>query len=461
VTLRRRLMLALSSLAVLLLAVTAVSTALIRNELFRRLEEPLRRELPAFAGAPLLAGFDPCRFASIDGNSILVVASTDAVRAEPCEGQPILQVDFEKLDLRPSQVSSIFTASDTAGDQYRVRVFRSASGTYLGVGLALDRTFRTIRTILAIQLGAVAVCLAGISVLANWAARHGLQSLGRIGMAATAITSGKRDTRVQLSPRDPAEVHSVGRALNEMLDESDRSFSTVATALAEREHSEDRLRQFVSDASHELKTPLTSIQGYSELLINGVIKEPEAVIDTSRRINSEASRMNRLVQDLLQLSKLDTEPQLDFSLVRVDEAVQAAVSDAVAADPRWPIEIERLDEIPVQADRDALHQVLTNLLGNVRQHTPVGTPTVISTSIRGATCSIRIADSGPGIPPDLRASVFERFVRADASRSRQTGGAGLGLSIVRSLVLAHRGSVDVAANAPTGTVFTITLPLDN
>jgi two-component system, OmpR family, sensor kinase len=462
-TLRRRLAITLALLGLLLVSVSAVSTALIRNTLISRVDQPLRRQFNE-SGAPqalIVAGVvDPCQVNDFDGGSLAAFADSTGKQLGPCEDQPQLRIDFTRLGLEPGEASDVFTVKDTNGDEYRTRILRLPSSNYVGFGVSLESTKQTIRRMIGIQLVAIAMGLAGVWLAGNWFTRRGIGSLDRIGDTANAIAAGNRTMRIDLRADEPVELRNVGNALNAMLDESDRSFATLGEALAERERSEDRLRQFVSDASHELKTPLTSIQGYSELLVTGVVNRPAEIADTSRRINSEATRMARLVNDMLQLAQLDAEPQLHMTKVDLVPIIHAVVADAVAADLAWPVEVVGSPPlVETSADPDALHQVFANLLGNVRQHTPKGTRTEISVSTGGRAVSVRIADNGPGVPAELRSTIFERFARADTSRSRSTGGSGLGLSIVRSIVEAHGGSISATPNHPTGTVFTVTLPL--
>jgi two-component system, OmpR family, sensor kinase len=465
VTLQRRLTSALAILGVVLLGVTAVSTAIIHRFLYQQLEEPLRRNPLVPGNGPLLASVaqrvDVCRFASVDGNSTVVVALPDGSVFAPCPEVPTPRVAFTELALEPGESSPMFDADDESGKSFRMRVARLADGRYIGVGVALRGTQQAIRAIVAVQLAAILVALSALWLVGSWFARHGIRSLTRIGVTARSITAGDRSQRLELRADDPAELRDVASALNEMLDESDRSFTTVADALDQRERSELRLRQFVSDASHELKTPLTSIQGYGELLETGVVSAPEAVVDTSKRIRAEANRMSRLVNDMLRLAQLDAEPRLRIGSVDVGEVVRAAVADSHAADARWPVEsvVDGHAETPLLAlaDRDALHQVIINLLTNVRQHTDPGTATTITVKADASDVTIQIADDGPGIAEEMLAHVFERFVRADASRSRRTGGSGLGLSIARALVRAQHGTITAGNRDAGGAVITIRL----
>jgi two-component system OmpR family sensor kinase len=232
----------------------------------------------------------------------------------------------------------------------------------------------------------------------------------------------------------------------------------VASALTARQASETRVRQFVADASHELRTPLASIGGYAELTRRGRDVVPPDTAYALSRIESEAGRMTRLVEDLLLLARLDAGRPLEREPLDLSPLVVDAVRDAHAAVPdhRWQIELPD-EPVLVDGDPHRLHQVLVNLLANAGKHTPSGTTVTASVVPADDACVVRIADDGPGIPPDLLSTVFERFARGDHSRSRAAGSTGLGLAIVSAVVTSHRGQVDVSS-VPGNTVFTVRLP---
>jgi two-component system OmpR family sensor kinase len=251
------------------------------------------------------------------------------------------------------------------------------------------------------------------------------------------------------------EVGRVGTALNRLLDHVEQS-------LAARQESETRVRQFVADASHELRTPLASIRGYAEFLRrqerDGRTPSQEDVAHTLRRVESEALRMSLLVDDLLLLARLDAGRDLETGEVDLTALVVDAVSDAHVAGPghRWRFDVPPVGVV-VPGDAGRLHQVLANLLANVRTHTPEGTTAWARLHVEGGTAVLEVADDGPGIPPALERHVFERFARGDASRSRSAGSTGLGLAIVAAVVAAHDGTVRVDSR-PGRTVFTVRLP---
>lgn len=261
--------------------------------------------------------------------------------------------------------------------------------------------------------------------------------------------------RVPEPDADPTtEVGRVGHALNHML-------GNVEGALAARQASETRIRQFVADASHELRNPLTSIRGYAELSRRNRDDLPPDAAHAMDRVHSEAERMARLVEDLLLLARLDSRPDLDLRPADVNEIVLNATSDAQAAHPGhdWGVD---LPEQPMlaRADPHRLHQVVANLLGNAGKHTPPGTEVTTVVRAERDTLVIMVMDSGPGIPRDLRPRVFERFTRADTARTRSGASrdsTGLGLAIVAAVMEAHGGTASVDSR-PGRTVFTLRVP---
>jgi two-component system OmpR family sensor kinase len=260
--------------------------------------------------------------------------------------------------------------------------------------------------------------------------------------------------RIPESNADPtSEVGRVGLALNTML-------GNVESALAARQASEMKVRQFVADASHELRNPLAAIRGYAELTRRGRDELPEDTQFAMGRIESESERMSKLVEDLLLLARLDNGPALQLSEVELTDLVANATADAQVAGPdhEWDVEVPE-DLVVIKADRFRIHQVIANLLANARTHTPAGTHVTASVRVDGMYAIVAVVDDGPGISPELLPKVFERFVRADASRVRKSGqSTGLGLAIVAAVVQAHGGTVKVTSR-PGRTVFEVRLRL--
>jgi two-component system OmpR family sensor kinase len=274
-------------------------------------------------------------------------------------------------------------------------------------------------------------------------------------MADTAeqITGGDLSKRVE-HPDSATEVGRLGAAFNAMLDRIQEAFRA-------REASEAKVRRFAADASHELRTPLTSIRGYAELYRAGALAKPDELQDAMGRIESEAERMGSLVEELLQLARLDQEQEMEFAEVDLGDIATDAVNDARAVEPDRPIAVAVEGDAPVvvRGNDPALRQVLANLLGNVRAHTPAGTPASVTVTRNGTSAIVAVADEGPGMEEDVASHVFERFYRADVARTRAAGGSGLGLSIVESIARAHGGSASVASAPGEGTRFEVKLPI--
>ncbi len=288
-------------------------------------------------------------------------------------------------------------------------------------------------------------------MLGWWLVRRGLRPLDRIGDTARAIGDGDLARRVE--PAEPrTEVGRLGLALNAMLGQ-------IEVAFAERRASEERLRRFIADASHELRTPLTSIRGYAEMFRRGAAANPADTATAMRRIEAESARMAVLVDELLLLARLDEGRPLECAPVDLARLAEDTVTDARAVEPDRPLRYDRPPPITVLGDEGRLRQVLANLLANVRQHTPAGTAAVVRVIEADAGVRIEVADEGPGLTPEEAGRVFERFYRTDPSRSRQRGGAGLGLAIVEATVAAHGGTAGVDAVAGEGATFWVTMPL--
>ena len=304
--------------------------------------------------------------------------------------------------------------------------------------------------------GAAIVLLGGS---AAWVLlRRSLRPLQEMETTAAAIAAGDLTRRVPEAPAT-TEVGSLGSSLNTML-------AQIEQAFAAREESERRMRRFVSDASHELRTPLATIRGYGELYRMGALDDGEKVDDTMGRIEDAARRMGRLVNDLLELARLDEGRPLRREPVPLLRVVDDAAQDLRALDPTRAVRVIPLsgevapDRLTVVGDGDRLRQVLTNLVGNVARHTPPGSPAEIAVGVSDGTVAVvEVRDHGPGVTPEQAARMFERFYRVDSSRTRESGGSGLGLAIVAAIVGAHGGHVEVRTPDDDGLVVRLELPL--
>ncbi|MFN2628697.1 MAG: sensor histidine kinase, partial [Gaiellaceae bacterium] len=360
-------------------------------------------------------------------------------------------ISLPRVGRSPDRVRYFSVPANTGGLRYRIRAsLDPGENVILIVGTPLGEVDSTLHRLLLIELLVTLFVLAAIALLGLWIVRLGLRPLGAIGRTADAIAAGDLSRRVERA-EERTEVGRLGLALNSMLGQIEAAFQARAA-------SEARLRRFVADASHELRTPLAGIRAYAELFGRGANQRPDDLARSMRGIERESERMGVLVEDLLLLARLDEGRPLEREPVRLSEVVTEAVETARAVEPARPIELT-VEPVVVLGDRDRLRQILDNLLSNVRSHTPAGTPAHVSLGTSNGTAVLEVRDEGPGLSAEDELRVFERFYRADASRSRELGGVGLGLSIVAAVTEAHDGSVTAGATPGEGTTFRITLPL--
>lgn len=306
-----------------------------------------------------------------------------------------------------------------------------------------------------VLFGGVGVLTAG--GVAVYVARRQLQPLRRVAQTAREVAGLPLDTgEIGMTARVPeqltdgrTEVGQVAVALNTLL-------GHMENALDARHRSELQVRQFVADASHELRTPLTTIHGYAQLSLRQ--QDPELFTHAMGKVMVETTRMAALVEDLLLLARLDAGRPLDRRPVDLSRLAHDSVADAriVAPNHQWDLDLPP-EPVVVIGDEQRLHQVVTNILSNARRHTPPGTKVAVAVTVADHNAVLTIHDNGPGIPADLQPNVFQRFTRADTSRTRDSGGAGLGLSLAHSITQAHQGTLTLTST-PGNTNFTLALP---
>ena len=275
-----------------------------------------------------------------------------------------------------------------------------------------------------------------------------------LGDATGSMAAGDYATRVVISA--PTEFTRLAESFNEMAAALERD-------VGELRYQEQLRRELVANVSHELATPLTAIEGFTEALLDDVVHDPAGREETVRTIAREAARLHRLVDQLRQVALYEAGA---VALEREPLALAALVAqtvDVLAPElEQKQIEVESHvapDLPPVFADGDRVTEILLNLLDNALYHTPAGGTIEVSAEHVGEFARVSIADTGPGIAPDQRERIFERFYRADSSRSKTTGGSGLGLAIARALVEAHGGEIDAGERAGGGARFSFTLPI--
>jgi two-component system, OmpR family, sensor kinase len=340
--------------------------------------------------------------------------------------------------------------------RYRVLVssLEAPAGVVI-VAVSLDDVNATLGRLVRVELLIAVGLLVGLAAAAFWLLRSGLRPLERMSVVAGTIAQGDLDVR--LSPAEGrSEIGRLGLALNGMLERLEDAF-------ARRDRSEAQLRRFVSSASHELRTPLTSIRGYAALLRRGARHNPEDLEKSISRIESEATRMAGLIDDLLLLARVDEQRPLARARTDLTVIAHDAADDARARDPGRSITVDASGPVVVIADEPRLRQIVANLVENAQVHTPAHAPVRIEVGARDPMGVLAVIDTGPGIDPEQAAHVFERFYRGtppgSGDAAPRTHGSGLGLAIVKTIAEAHGGTAAVTSRPGEGSRFEITLPL--
>ncbi len=314
-----------------------------------------------------------------------------------------------------------------------------------------------------------------LAISGRWLIGRGLAPLKQMARTAHQITSRGDLTARMPEADDSTEVGQLGGAINAMLDRIQQAFGA-------RWRSEQKVRQFAADASHELRTPLTTIRGYAELYRQGALG-PDQLPNAMRRIEQESQRMSTLVAELLELARLDRTSSLDLTETDLSMLVRDAAADASAVEPGRPVKAEAPDRLIAVVDEARIRQVLANLLGNVREHTPPGTPVAVRLAPVRGRAVLEVADGGPGMSGEDAARAFDRFHRGadrpdrpdrpgsggsrdggdgqDDDAAAPPGGSGLGLSIVQAIAAAHGGQAVLESRPGYGTRVRIWLPTES
>ena len=361
------------------------------------------------------------------------------------------------LDVTAAAAAAASGATMTVGAvgdadlQYRVRVAEDGDGRLAVFALPLTDVDDAVARLILVEVIGTLLIVAVLGAVTWSIIRLGIRPIKQMTVAAEAIADGDRDQRVpEAAPS--SEAGQLGAALNHMLGRLDDAFAQQAA-------SEDRLRRFIADASHELRTPVTTIRGYAELYRVGGLHEADELAEAMRRTEQEAVRMSRLVDDLLNLAKLDEGRPLEQRPVDLARLAADAARDASAVDPARAITTDLPMPAIVLGDEDRLRQVIANIVGNALVHTPAGTPIDVRVDVTTGDARLAVADHGPGMPPDVAAKVTQRFYRADPARARNRGGSGLGMAIADAAVTAHGGTITVESEPGRGTTVTVALPL--
>jgi len=299
-------------------------------------------------------------------------------------------------------------------------------------------------TLVRRQAAVVLATLVLLIALATVVLKVGLRPLRRMAVTAQAIAAGSLDQRLPVGRHD-TEIDVLGRAVNKAFDAQARAEANVRT--------------FAADASHELRTPLAIISGWLDLYHQGALvgHEVDAALE---HVDTETGRMRLIIDELGLLARLDAGRPLEREPLDLRDLTASVVEDAQVIYPERRITFSGPGPVPVVGDGPRLQQVLRNLVGNAAQHTPLGTAVHVQAYADDRWAVVTVADDGPGIDPKHLPKLFERFWRAEGSRSRATGGSGLGLAIVQAIVHAHGGTVAVTSTLGSGTTVTVTLAVD-
>ncbi|WP_433681277.1 sensor histidine kinase [Nocardia sp. CA-119907] len=475
VPLRVTLVLALVLLSALgLLASGMVVTSALENSLLHRTDQQLRDAVMAWSRPRPPSPANPPHPSSTfyvhieptpGGNGTAYLETRPFnVEADPelprlPEVRPTTDPPGSRVLTKPITVGS----KDGATVKWRTMTAVSADTTTT-VAMPLTENIDTVNRLIMLQLVVGAAVLAALAVLAYFVIRRSLRPLRAVEKTAAAIAAGDLHRRVPVRGTN-TEVDRLSQSLNGMLAQIQRAFAATEASEAAARHSESKMRRFVADASHELRTPLTTIRGFAELYRQGATTDPAMFMD---RIERESQRMGILVEDLLMLARLDAQRPLEQDpvdlLAVASDAVHSARAVAAATSQEGPprrIELEINSgegTLEVIGDAARLRQVLANLLNNALIHTPQDASVTVRLTPAEDEVLVEVADTGQGLPADEAERIFERFYRTDTSRTRGSGGSGLGLSIVQALVTAHGGSVTAASTPGTGTTFTVRIP---
>lgn len=469
-SLRSRLVAGMVFIAVVLLVVSVVVTVSTRNRLMDQVDQRLSSFSPSnrFGGPPQNPPVDLDELRTPVGGEDVPLGGFRTRVSDVYQG--VIDPDGELITIftpnlsddeyAPPQLDEATITGDlpatvtvgATGGDVTYRVLLQPFGDVIGVtGVPIDDVQDTIARLIWVEvLGSLAI-LAALGIVGWWVVHLGIRPVKEMTTIATEIAGGDLSVRVP-EPRQGTEAGDLATALNTMLGQ-------IEGALDERRASEERLRRFVSDASHELRTPVTSIRGYAELYRHGALDEPAALADAMRRTEQEATRISRLVDEMLALARYDERRPFNTSPVDIAQIANDAALDGRATAPSRSITTTSPDHpVIVMGDEDRLRQVIANVVTNALVHTPDDVPITIDVTDADGEVVVKISDTGPGMEPEVAARVTERFYRADASRSRQRGGSGLGMAIVDAAVSAHGGTITINSAPGKGTTVRLAFP---
>lgn len=461
-SLRLRLLLGLGLIAVGLLSVATFVLLSTRNSVYEQVDERLatfgKRDTGGFEGGPPNGSTKPPdgvfgdRLSDVYEGSISSdgVLNTYFEPNVPGEEYGVPKLDADDFVLKDGQVRLVTVDSQKSGVQYRVQVRSQSDGTSSVTAVDLKSADNSLSRLLVAELIGLGISFGLLGLVAWWMVRLGIRPVVQMTDTARKIADGDLSSRVP-EGAPSTESGQLATALNTML-------GRIEESTAERAAAEQRLRRFVADASHELRTPITTIRGYAELYSMGALSEQAELDDAMRRTQEEVGRMGRMVEDMLNLAKLDEERPLLLSNVDLASLARDAAADLLVVEPERSVVVEAPESLVATGDSDRLRQVLANLVGNARVHTPETATISVRVRAEGSDAVLEVADDGPGMSADDAQRATERFYRADPSRVRSKGGSGLGMSIVEAIVRAHHGRVEVDSQLGVGTTVRCVIP---
>lgn len=460
-TRRRAFLLLLGVLVVVYVVGAAVGVGATRARLLGDTDDRLRSDARILVELYTSLPFDLVDFANgRDGDGAIILVNPDgSIEFEQGRGsevnglgRPDLTVD--EVLARPGEV---FTVPGIDADfSYRVIVEKLDDGSLLAIAQPMNELREALRTLTQVLLATLLGVVAVLGLMFWWLARLTLEPYDEIVQTADAIVDGDLDRRVASQQPDPNVRRLVG-SINRMLDQNQE-------ALAARIEAEERVTRFAAEASHELRTPLATIAGYSEVYLSGASTDPDSVEKQMTRINGEATRLGRLVESMLTITRLDNDVAFETEAVDLVDVARAAIADATfgSSDDGTATKLSLAEPgdgpLVVDGDSDSLYRVLANLLANSQVHAP-GAEVVVSLVAADKDAVIAVSDNGPGMPPHVADNAFDRFYRGSPTSDSGLRTTGLGLSIAAGIVKAHGGTIDLATAQGEGATFTIRLPL--
>ena len=474
---RLRTALANASLRVRVMAVAAflvmitsvvmgsLGTALLHGYLLGRADQQLR-DFAAVASRNLAGGTPRLPRGRPPGQprqpfqfliEIITSGGRISVTEAPAHHAPLPRIASSRLS-RAREPFTVPAAGDP-GHSWRVLVRTLPGGRHAVIAFSLDNLNSAVTRLEIADAVAGAVAIALLAGIGLPLVRISLSPLVKIGDTAAAIAAGDLSRRIDHPPRS-TEVGRLAESLNTMLARIEAAYRAREDGEARALDSEDRMRRFVADASHELRTPLTSVRGLAEFsLQQGTDASSAELLRLMTLIQTEATRMGRLVDDLLMLAQFDQDRPLERHPVDLSSIAARAVLAARLIQPGRPLSLRADVPVIVDGDAERLRQVLDNLIGNALQHTPQGSAVTVTVQEQAGQAQLTVADHGPGLTADQASHVFERFYRTDRTRTRARGGSGLGLSIAAALAAAHAGTITVDTQPGRGAAFQVRLPL--